>query len=188
MIIEVRSARYRTSEAGLTLLELLVTFAVVAILAASAAPAFNELIASSRVKATSDSLIRALYSARAEAIKRGHRVVTCLSASGASCSSSSARKLLIFSDLDKNGSPTASEKVIAIVDIESSSIQISYNRPFLAYTSTGYAAGTNGTFTLCDASGAGQFVIVSSLGRVRKGRDYDGDGFVEKSPGVPISC
>lgn len=173
---------------GLTLIELMITLAIVAILFAATAPSFGKLIAGNRVDSASDMLIRALSLARTESIKKGHRVITCLSGSGETCNPATPEKLLIFSDPDRTGEPTTRSAIIKTVDIDTPSLRISYNRPYLAFAATGYAAGTNGTFKVCDVSGKGEFVIVSSLGRTRKGRDYDGDGVVEKSPGSPISC
>lgn len=173
---------------GLTLLELVITLAIVAVLFAVTAPSFGKLVAKNRVDSASDTLIRALHLARSASIQKGHRVITCLSGSGTTCNPATPEKLLIFSDSDRTGAPTTPSTIIKTINIDTPSIQIDYNRPYLAHTATGFAAGTNGTFTVCDVSGEGQFVIVSSLGRTRKGRDYDGDGIVEKSPGSPISC
>jgi type IV fimbrial biogenesis protein FimT len=64
------AARKRHNAAGVTLVELLVTVVVVAILAAAAMPSFREFIASQRVKTASFDLMSMLTLARSEAIKR----------------------------------------------------------------------------------------------------------------------
>jgi len=67
-------ATYRVEKArqhGFTAIELMVVIAIVAILAALAAPSFTPLIERWRVRQTAESLTSSLYLARSEAIKRG---------------------------------------------------------------------------------------------------------------------
>ena len=59
------------SNRGFTLIELMVTVGIVAILATLAAPSFVEIMASLRVRTTSYNLISDLALARTEAVKRG---------------------------------------------------------------------------------------------------------------------
>lgn len=60
--------------AGFTLVELMVTLAVAAILAVTAVPSFSSFIRNQGVKATSFELVSALTYARSEAIKRNQTV------------------------------------------------------------------------------------------------------------------
>ena len=55
---------------GFTLLELLVTLAVVAIVTAIAAPSFNDVIERQRVRSAADTLRSTIDLARSEAVKR----------------------------------------------------------------------------------------------------------------------
>ncbi len=67
-------ATYRVEKArqhGFTAIELMVVIAIVAILAALAAPSFTPLIERWRVRDTAEGLASTLYFARSEAIKRG---------------------------------------------------------------------------------------------------------------------
>jgi type IV fimbrial biogenesis protein FimT len=60
--------------AGFTLIELLITVAVLAALAAAAAPSFSSMIANQRLKNGAADLFTALTRARSEAIKRNAEV------------------------------------------------------------------------------------------------------------------
>ncbi|GAB2873354.1 hypothetical protein GCM10027277_48310 [Pseudoduganella ginsengisoli] len=60
---------------GFTLVELLVTVTILAILGAAGGPAFSRMIASQRTKAIAGDLHTALVRARSEAIKRNTDVV-----------------------------------------------------------------------------------------------------------------
>lgn len=71
-----RRLRVRTKRAvaGFTLLELMVTVAVAAILATLAAPSFRQYILNQRIKSASSDLVSALSLARSEAITRNCKV------------------------------------------------------------------------------------------------------------------
>lgn len=60
--------------AGFTLVEMMVGVAIVALLSAIAAPSFNQMVASQRLKGASSDLFSALMRARSEAIKRNTEV------------------------------------------------------------------------------------------------------------------
>jgi len=59
---------------GLTLIEIMVTLAVVAITLSLGVPSFQGMVSSNRMSTTANSLISALNVARSEAIKRAARV------------------------------------------------------------------------------------------------------------------
>ena len=60
---------------GFTAIELMVTVAIVAILAALAGPSFTPLIERWRVRDAAETLTSSLYYARSEAIKRGGNII-----------------------------------------------------------------------------------------------------------------
>lgn len=64
-------ASRRDDARGFTMIELMVTIAVLAILAAIAAPSFTSTIERWRVRGTIEDLQSSIYLARSEAIKRG---------------------------------------------------------------------------------------------------------------------
>ncbi len=65
--------------AGFTLIELIITVAVMAILMTLAAPSFQRILAKNRVEGLASELSAALNLARSEAIKRGATVTVCKS-------------------------------------------------------------------------------------------------------------
>lgn len=71
---------------GFTLLELLVTITIAAILVAIAVPSFRTTIQKHRLRSATDNLQAAIDYARSEAVLRGTYVSVCASADGATCS------------------------------------------------------------------------------------------------------
>ena len=70
---------------GVTLIELMVTLAIMAILAVFAVPAFRDSIRRNQVTASSNALLADLGYARAEAANRGLVVSVCPSQDGQNC-------------------------------------------------------------------------------------------------------
>lgn len=105
-------------QSGFTVIELMVTLAVAAILLTVAVPSFEAVINSNRLSAASNELMAALQTARMEAIRSNHRTILCLSAApdnaaSPSCSSGSATGWIVFRDDNSNGSPSAAELIRA---------------------------------------------------------------------------
>jgi type IV fimbrial biogenesis protein FimT len=75
---------------GFTLVELLVTIAVVAILSAIALPSFTHMIQRNEVSSASNRLLADLGYARSEAATRGTYVSVCPSDDGTSCADGAA--------------------------------------------------------------------------------------------------
>lgn len=94
---------------GFTLVELLVTLAVLAIAVMAGVPGFESVVNGNRLAAAANETIAALQTARIEAIRRNRRVAVCASAdanagSSATCSASTPDGWLVFVDNDRDGS------------------------------------------------------------------------------------
>lgn len=70
---------------GFTLIELMVTIAVMAILLAIAVPSFTDAVLGSKLSSYANNFVASAHLARSEAIKRNTAVTLCASADGASC-------------------------------------------------------------------------------------------------------
>lgn len=71
---KVENGRIPRRVGGFTMIELMVTVSIVAIFATLAAPSFQKLISTQRVRAASSAINESLFLARSEAIKRNAAV------------------------------------------------------------------------------------------------------------------
>jgi len=96
---------YKKKSAGFTLIELIVTVSIVAILMSIAVPSFKNMIDSNRLSTGTNELVSALILARSEALKRGQRVTVCTSADSTNCSGNNdfGQGWLVFEDCNDNG-------------------------------------------------------------------------------------
>lgn len=78
----------KRTQAAFTLMELMVTLTVIAILCAYAVPSFREYSRDSRASAAHNDLITAFNLARSETLRRGIPIGICASSNGTGCSGS----------------------------------------------------------------------------------------------------
>ena len=103
---------------GVTLIELMVAIAVMAIVITLGIPAFADFLAANRMSAAANDVVSALHLARSEALKRQATVTMCASedpaADNPDCSAAAtpASGWLIFSDDNANAAVDGGEIII----------------------------------------------------------------------------
>lgn len=97
----------RLRSGGFTLIELMVTLALVAIVLSFGVPNMTQLIRSNQVINQTNSVLGGIQLARAEAVKRGIGVAVCGSSDQVSCDGQWGQGWLVYEDSDGASSPTA---------------------------------------------------------------------------------
>lgn len=96
--------------AGFTLIELMVTIGIAAILLALALPTFTESIRSNRVSTATNQMLATINLARAEAVRSKSQSWVCPSnPDRTDCGISWAEGMLVWTDEDGNGARTTTE-------------------------------------------------------------------------------
>ena len=97
----------RSSQQGLSLIELVVASAILATLVRFAVPAAQDLLLSIGLASASSELVSDLVLARAEALKRNRRVALCKSSDGEHCAQAGGweQGWIVFHDENANGRP-----------------------------------------------------------------------------------
>ncbi|MGN6389261.1 MAG: GspH/FimT family pseudopilin [Burkholderiaceae bacterium] len=99
------AARTGCRAAGFTLIELMITIAIAAILLGLATPSFQNATLSSKLTGEANSLVASMRLARDEAIKRNATVTLCVSTNGTSCTTGGWQQGWIVLFTDTSASP-----------------------------------------------------------------------------------
>lgn len=157
-----------TRERGLTLVELLFTLAILAIVLSIAAPSFNELLCNQRTSTATQDLRNALDFARESAVHNG-QPISIVAVNG-----EWTKGWDIFVDAGNRGSrdskqpPLAAHGPLNGISIRTDSTA----RRYIHFTARGNAIQPNGAFhastlTVCGEGSTSYRVIFNKLGRIR---------------------
>lgn len=162
----------RNPQRGVTLIELLITLAIAAILLGAAVPSFAEMQRNSVRRSAVNDYWHAIFLARNEAIKRNGVVVLCKSSDGQHCEPGAdnwSGGWLVFHNLDRDepAQRDSNEPVLHSYNANPN-ILIRSNRNNFTFRPIAQGA-VNGTITFCDDRGseAARSIIISHTGRPR---------------------
>jgi type IV fimbrial biogenesis protein FimT len=131
---------------GFTLIELMVTIAVVAILLAIAAPSFTSLINNNRLTAQANEVVVSLQQARMEAVRRNRSVTVCRTTDGATCAT--AGRWNSWITVAAGGEVLRVNTVKAPLQVTSNAASIIFRADGLARAAAGGALTAN-SITVC---------------------------------------
>ena len=166
-------------DAGFSLIELIVTVAIAAIVLAIAVPSFAGPMQRAREANAYHLLTASLASARLRAVKDGTPVTVCPSSDGLTCRDDEVWRhgWIVYGDPDRNDQPRAGEAVFERVDGIGRGLFLrsTAGRKRVRYLPSGWAYGSNISIRLCRSGQDGFLgsVIVNIAGRARTQRQAE---------------
>lgn len=149
------------AESGFTLIELMITLSVMAILLAIAVPSFQDVALSSKLTVLANDFVASAQLARSEAIKRNRPATLCASSDGASCTGAWSDGWVVLRD---DGAVITTGKKLP------TGFVMSGNVTSISFSATGVGANpVTATLTICrktpSVGSRERVVSISTTGR-----------------------
>lgn len=177
-----------------TLIELLITLALLFILSGMALPSFKELLDNSKLTTQVDGLVKVINLSRTTAISANRKVTICPTEDSKTCLSDWSIGYMSFIDNNGDRKLNDNERVLSFYKNHDEKSTLSWKafgfRKSLQWLETGITNHQNGSFQFCynnDASKS-RALIITKAGRIRYSKDTDGDDIHENSRGKPLEC
>ena len=163
----------RPQPAGFTVLELLVTLTIAALLLVTGIPSLQSFSDRQRMKAAVGTLHNDLLLARSEAVFRGAEVIACPGDRTAGCAGSSdwSGGWIVFDDHNGDQEHQSGEPLLRHGQwFERLRITGSTGRTRVRFFPDGSAPGSNSSIWFCGMDGPAQArrLIISNAGRIRR--------------------
>ena len=181
------------TQAGVTLLELIIAITLVAILLAMASPSWNSLISRTQHQGLKNDLIGLINLARTTAIMESTNVTLCPLNEQQKCVKDWSRDIVVFRDPDRTRQLDNPSQIVRVMKAPARG-HLQGNtglRPYFGFRPDGIAREAIGNIIWCpqDLDPRNAFQIrINMGGRPLLARDTSGDGVVENAQGKPVAC
>lgn len=163
------------NSSGFTLIELMITLAVMAIILTVGAPQLHTFLSRSELTSKSNHLLGEINQLRVEAVKRNTHTVLCPSSDGSSCNAKDWKYgWIAFADNNGDGqlAEDASEPVFSVVEAFGDNFVITPSNGFnntIRYKADSTLRSDSGSLTLCHTSisaNNARILSISAGGRI----------------------
>lgn len=178
---------------GLTLIELLITLSIFAILTMLGSFGWSTTIAKSHADSAAHSVREFMAFARISAINHNVFVTLCPSQNQVVCSENWHDQWIVFTDKNKNKTIDEQDQLLRVHQVDEAIFELQVkpsNRNYFRWNPTGATHGTPGSIVFCHHSlaEAHRKITISMMGRTTLSRDGNSDGLHEDTSGALLVC
>jgi type IV fimbrial biogenesis protein FimT len=175
---------------GVTLVELMVSVSIVAIILAFVGPSIQSILIKNRIVAEINEISSLVQYARHHAIDEQAQVVVCPSADYSICSDDWDDPKIVFIDDDDNEIRGVGEELLVSIGATSTTSLMTNTTDIIKFSESG-EANLATEILLCHKDGNAKYARSLSLtlqGRVKMSTDSDNNGINENAAGTELSC
>lgn len=175
---------------GVTLLEMMITTAIVAIVLTSVAPSIQGILIQNRIISEINELSGIVQFARHSAIDEQTDTIVCPTEDFSTCTNDWDYAKMVFMDLDANGARGVNEDILVASSIINGVNDMTGPAGGISFMPSG-AANANATILLCHQDSNSEYaraLIISLQGRVKMSADDNNDGIHEATNGTSLDC
>lgn len=153
---------------GVSLIELLVAVAIVAVLGAIGVPAFGQFRADQQVEAQRDALVQAVSTARVEAQRRAIPVMLCPSSTGQRCGGVDdwSKGWIVYVDNDRSQSFSAEADTLLLSQLIANAVRINSAVNALRWLPSGMGSAADFSFCSQRQPTANRQLTLNPLGAI----------------------
>lgn len=152
---------------GFTLIELMMTVALAAVLLGMGIPAYQDFVRNNRHATEVNNLISTLQVARSEAVVRNQLITVCPSTNGTGCTNNTEWESgwIVFIDANRNGAVDSGEEILRTAEGPKQMTVREANNRAIGYLPNGRVRtfptdGNASNFVFCDQRGADHARVV----------------------------
>ena len=162
-------------QGGLSLIELVSTISIIAVVNALAGPTLGDAIRRNQLQMQADRFLTTLNLARSEAVKRNLPVSICRSSNGTSCTGDWEDGWIVFTNADRDNTVDTDDEVIRIYEeiTDGHALAGSLDTGALTYFADGSYANGSDTIAICAVGenlAEGYTLTVNRVGRPRSSK------------------
>ncbi|WP_340680661.1 GspH/FimT family pseudopilin [Paraglaciecola sp.] len=175
---------------GLSLIEMLVSLAIVGIIITAVSPSIQGILIKNKIVSEINELSAVIQFARNNAIDQQITTVVCPSDDYLACTTNWNNPKIVFIDSDNDGNRGAAEELLATTGAISDNNVLTGPNSSLSFNPSGEARAIS-NLLLCHNSKNAEYarsMTIAFQGRVKVSGDSDRNGIHEDADGVALSC
>nr|WP_298890851.1 GspH/FimT family pseudopilin [uncultured Acinetobacter sp.] len=164
-------ASTRCKQYGITLVELMITIAILAIVAVVAVPSFQAVMANLEANRVQSTMRSVIQDSKYRAFTNRQRITICGSSNLQDCDAQWSNGFIIFNDLNINKTKDLAEEIIKKHSLNLKHGTLSWRgfggSALFFQPDTGLPRGSNGSFYYCSSINLNYRIFLSNMGHSR---------------------